>query len=165
MSKRYRFSKHSEHWLIAFVACFFLVPLLYFIRFADQGFGPQETWGQFGDYLGGTLNPFIGLFTVWGLLMAFKLQSAQLAVARKDSVRQAKDMRDAAQLNALTAALEATNIMIEKPCHTGERAIPDAHFAVARREAIIREILANLNMDPTMYMPKWATESTDSEQK
>lgn len=91
------------------VTAFGVTAYAYFHTFGSQGVGDQATWGQFGDYMGGTLNPLIGLFTVWGLLVAFRLQSAQLAVARKDSARLAKDMKAAAKLNALTAALDATN--------------------------------------------------------
>lgn len=43
----------------------------------------QETWGQFGDFLGGLLNPLVGCFTLALLLFALHLQNELLKGTRE----------------------------------------------------------------------------------
>lgn len=52
----------------------------YFVRFGYLALhqGTQETWGQFGDFVGGIVNPFIGLLTFGALAISIILQSRQL---------------------------------------------------------------------------------------
>jgi hypothetical protein len=42
----------------------------------------REAWGQFGDYLGGTLNPILSFFTISILVIATRLQKKELVEAR-----------------------------------------------------------------------------------
>jgi uncharacterized membrane protein len=49
-------------------------------------FGPapsssHEVWGQFGDYLGGTLNPIFGFLTLVAIVMTLAVQARQLEVS------------------------------------------------------------------------------------
>lgn len=41
-------------------------------------------WGQFGDYIGGTLNPLIGLASLTAIIYAVRLQIKQLTVSREE---------------------------------------------------------------------------------
>jgi len=53
---------------------------LYFWNFSSQGWSPkQDVWGQFGDFLGGILNPAVGLVTVYLILTNVKMQQRELA--------------------------------------------------------------------------------------
>lgn len=45
---------------------------------ADKG----DVWGQFGDYLGGVLNPVFGFLSVFALLVALVLQTRELKLSR-----------------------------------------------------------------------------------
>lgn len=40
--------------------------------------GNPEAWGQFGDYLGGTLNPALSFLALIAVLLTFRLQSIEL---------------------------------------------------------------------------------------
>ena len=67
--------------------------------------------------------------------------------------KQAKFAQRAAELSALTAALEATNLIIATKCYTGERSRRDSEFAIPRLEIIIRKIMALSEMDRSTYLP------------
>jgi Putative phage abortive infection protein len=45
--------------------------------------GEQETWGQFGDYVGGLLNPLISLLALLYLTMTYALQKRELAATKE----------------------------------------------------------------------------------
>lgn len=68
-----------------FVACGAL--LAYIARFAKFGWSDsQEVWGQFGDFLGGVINPVVGLLTAFLVLMSVSIQRKEL----KASVQEMK---------------------------------------------------------------------------
>jgi hypothetical protein len=51
----------------------------YFVRFGLHGaLGDQAIFGQFGDYIGGLLNPILSFVTLLTLLWSLRTQSAQL---------------------------------------------------------------------------------------
>ncbi|WKB50549.1 hypothetical protein [Eleftheria terrae] len=66
---------------VAFCALFVVV-LLYFVRFGDQPVGDQAVWGQFGDFLGGSLNPLFAFLSFIALVFTLVLQTRQLALSR-----------------------------------------------------------------------------------
>jgi hypothetical protein len=55
-----------------------LVIMFYFINFHNGLSTEQEVWGQFGDYIGGTLNPLFSLAALFALLRTISLQSKQI---------------------------------------------------------------------------------------
>lgn len=68
-----------------FVACCAL--LAYIGKFASFGLSNrQEVWGQFGDFLGGVINPVVGLLTAFLVLMSVSIQRKEL----KASVQEMK---------------------------------------------------------------------------
>ncbi len=44
----------------------------------------HETWGAFGDYIGGTLNPILSFLALIALLITIAIQSKQLYLSRKE---------------------------------------------------------------------------------
>lgn len=50
----------------------------YFIRFSESFSKDEATWGQFGDYIGGILNPLFSMIGIYALLHTIKLQSKEL---------------------------------------------------------------------------------------
>ncbi|WP_082889775.1 putative phage abortive infection protein [Achromobacter ruhlandii] len=62
--------------------------------------GQPESWGQFGDFLGGLLNPVVGTITIVLLVrtllaqeQAIRLQTTELALARRDFELQLEETR------------------------------------------------------------------------
>tara|TARA_R110002072_G_scaffold31735_15_gene97655 strand:+ start:3759 stop:4592 length:834 start_codon:yes stop_codon:yes gene_type:complete len=79
-------------WIIgASVVAMFLVVGAYVVNFEGSISQSTETWGQFGDYIGGALNPIFGFLALLGLLLTISLQSRELS----NSTRELKNSADA----------------------------------------------------------------------
>jgi hypothetical protein len=74
------------------------IPWLYHALLVDM-----EKWGQFGDFLGGLLNPIVGLATIYLILINVRLQKRELSLA----LREMKNSNKA--LEAQNAAIEIQN--------------------------------------------------------
>jgi hypothetical protein len=53
--------------VVALAACITVVAF-YVGKFHGELSADQSTWGQFGDYVGGTLNPFLSFLSLIALL-------------------------------------------------------------------------------------------------
>ena len=73
----------------------------YVRNFGPSPSGSREVWGQFGDYLGGTLNPIFGFLTLVAIVMTLAVQTRQLEVSHE-------------QLKLSQAELEATREELRK---------------------------------------------------
>jgi hypothetical protein len=60
-----------------------LTTALYVFRFHDELSSKQDVWGQFGDFLGGTLNPMFAFMTFIALLYTIVLQGEQVRHAEQ----------------------------------------------------------------------------------
>jgi hypothetical protein len=73
---------------------------LYFFNFNGPLSPQQSTWGEFGDFMGGVVNPIIGLCTVWLLTVSLKQNQIALQQARdelglaREALESAKDMQE-----------------------------------------------------------------------
>jgi hypothetical protein len=75
-----------------------------------------EVWGQFGDYLGGLLNPLIAFLAFYWLTQSVLLQKQELTET-KDALRDSADSQSrqaflaakTAEINALSALLASHN--------------------------------------------------------
>jgi uncharacterized membrane protein len=65
--------------LILVLVCTIL--LTYFSNFGG-GFGSQEVFGSFGDFIGGTLNPILSFATITLLIWSIRLQRKELIETR-----------------------------------------------------------------------------------
>ncbi len=59
------------------------------VAFYENQFGPvlsskQEVWGQFGDYIGGVLNPALSFLALIALLITITQQSKQLHISSRE---------------------------------------------------------------------------------
>lgn len=54
------------------------VVIAYLMQFNNGIANDQEIWGQFGDFIGGTLNPIFGFLTLIALLLTLVVQSKEL---------------------------------------------------------------------------------------
>jgi len=71
-----------------------------------------ESWGQFGDYVGGILNPIVAFFAFYWLTQSIRIQKEELAETRaaleesaEYQAEQAEHSRMSAYLSALTSNL------------------------------------------------------------
>lgn len=58
-------------WLLAVVVYAWHFWLRHFWFWCDLGLGTRGEWGQFGDYIGGVINPIVGLATVVMVVQTF----------------------------------------------------------------------------------------------
>lgn len=54
----------------------------YFITFDGHLTAKQEYWGQFGDFIGGTLNPILSFLTLMAIVLTVVLQHKQMEMSR-----------------------------------------------------------------------------------
>lgn len=153
---------------IVFVVSVFVA---YFFAF-NSGFSvKQEVWGQFGDFVGGTLNPILSFFSLLALVFTITLQLHQLDIARaelknsqsellatREELRRSADAQHitamalneqakhaviSAKLAALSSALSVTSEAMEQA--RSEAAFfgrsPSSQKLLERKEAITAEIL------------------------
>lgn len=66
---------------------------LYAWQFQGGLSGTQEVWGQFGDYLGGVLNPMLGFLTLLALLVTITLQSRELRLSTEELKKSASALQ------------------------------------------------------------------------
>lgn len=88
---------------IAGAALLVALLLAYVLTFGINLSQKQETWGQFGDFLGGVLNPIFSFMALIGLLITIALQVRQLRIS-------AHELRSAeAALSSQSDATKAQN--------------------------------------------------------
>ena len=76
---------------IAAVAAFLIVLGLYITYFKNLSITHDSaTWGTFGDYLGGTLNPIISFLALIGLLYTIHQQAQEMQATRNELERTAE---------------------------------------------------------------------------
>lgn len=85
----------SKHWVsdlpkyVAGVACVLIAA--YTITFWGLPFNEKpDAWGQFGDYIGGLLNPLVSALTLYVAISVWKLQKEELKETRRAMDEQAK---------------------------------------------------------------------------
>lgn len=97
-----------------------LVIVFYFSNFNYELSKDQGTWAQFGDYIGGILNPFLNFLVLIALLITIALQSNQLELSRTElresrlsqnvlqaaQTRQAKILEISARITTITTLIE-----------------------------------------------------------
>lgn len=113
-------------WLVAIVLTALVIAVILLLRFVVTfGLTPsdkQESWGQFGDFVGGILNPLFSIIGLVALLYTIKLQSKEMRNSTKELKSSAKALKKQNKHNArqqfdnnffqlLTLSLEHANLI------------------------------------------------------
>ena len=112
MSSLMNVVRFIQKWIVELVAVIVVIAAVvvlyqYFSNFGSSKSSSQEVWGQFGDYLGGTLNPIFGFLTTIILIVTLNLQRKELKAVSDTAVSTNEIMRK--QLNLISKqALEDT---------------------------------------------------------
>lgn len=69
---------------------------LYFSHFPSTFSGKQDEWGQFGDYVGGLLNPFFSVLGFFALLYTIQQQSDVIDIQRIEMARSTAELEKSA---------------------------------------------------------------------
>ncbi len=79
------------------VAAASVVVFLYFSHFSDALSVDQETWGQFGDYVGGILNPLFSVMALFALLYTIRLQADTIDLQAREMKSSTAELRNSAE--------------------------------------------------------------------
>ena len=61
-----------------------VVLISYYITFGGQITHKQDVWGQFGDFVGGSLNPIFAFLSFIALLMTLLIQNKELVISSEE---------------------------------------------------------------------------------
>lgn len=126
--------------LIAAVVLFVVtvaVYAVYAIHFWGRELGDQENFGQFGDFVGGVLNPLLSSITIILLVLSFRVQADQL-----------KQAEEAHRLEMKSAREERERRQLEE--------FAEHHFAVL--EQLFTRQIFHAHSQATLSVPAWTKE-------
>jgi Putative phage abortive infection protein len=77
-------------WAVLFVA-FFSMVIAYSAKFSKNGWSTEpDAWGQFGDFIGGVLNPLVSLAALFALVVSVRMQRSELNDTRAELIEARK---------------------------------------------------------------------------
>jgi len=93
--------------IIVIIALFLaiVVSITYFNKFDGNLSNEQAHWGEFGDYIGGVLNPIFGFLALIALLMTISLQATELKLTREE-LKNSSDALNAQNKTLITQNFE-----------------------------------------------------------
>ncbi|WP_313334029.1 hypothetical protein [Comamonas sp.] len=108
-------------WVAGFAVCLVATYLIYFgVHLGQSAATDASTWGTFGDFVGGLMNPVVAFAAFFWLTESVKIQKqeladtrAELAEATRAQNELVKNGRDSVNLAALAALLNANNTKID----------------------------------------------------
>lgn len=110
-------TRNLLRWSSVILVGVYLVPLvLYYCKFADGRWElskRQDVWGQFGDFIGGMVNPVFSLAGTLGLLYTILLTREEVAYTRKQWALARKEAREAEELRESAKEDEARRLRRE----------------------------------------------------
>lgn len=109
--------------LLTFLGIISLLFIAFVVGFYLQNFGylgistKQEVWAQFGDFVGGTLNPILAFFAFIALLYTIKLQSDSLETSKNELQATREELSKSAkaqeeQSKSLKLQNQSTNLQV-----------------------------------------------------
>jgi hypothetical protein len=141
---------------------------VYFYSFHSTLSKDASSWGDFGDFIGGTLSPILTFVSIIALVHTIELQRQQLQIARKELKNSKVELRltrqeleKSAKAQAVTAmvlqkqaeyALITTRLSVLRTELDMYQAFPDDAKAstdrepAAKREEVIEEIMDAINL-------------------
>ena len=86
--------RYARRAVVAATLFALIVATLYFVKFHGSLASDGGAWGEFGDYIGGLVNPAVGLATVYLVFITISLQRRELQA----SLRELKKSNESARL-------------------------------------------------------------------
>jgi len=104
-------------WIIGFgfaaVLSFIIVLAIYVYNFYGTPSPDQEVWGQFGDFLGGVLNPLFSVAAFLGLLLTIMLQLRALKISSDELELTRTELAKTALANQTIAEDNKANAIVD----------------------------------------------------
>jgi hypothetical protein len=101
-----------------------LILVIYIIRaFFDAQLGDSGSWGEFGDFFGGVLNPVLSTATFFALLYTIHIQMQQLKMSDEAlKISQEELKLSTAELAKSSAAQHETQLALNKQANIAVKA-------------------------------------------
>lgn len=88
--------------------------VIYFFFIHDQGLVPKsDAWGQFGDFIGGVLNPIIAGLAFYLLFHSIKIQSRELGATTEALSESAKEQKEQSEATKKQNKLLSVQMRLE----------------------------------------------------
>lgn len=100
-----------------FVKYLIVIIVLSYIAFSSNELSLSttlQTWGTFGDFFGGILNPIFALFAFYWLTYSVRLQIKELKETRQELEKAAKAQEESAKHQEEIARLEGENVKTQE---------------------------------------------------
>ena len=110
---------------VIFVVClgaFVVLCALYYSAFGSHQSSSQEHWGQFGDYIGGLMNPIVALGALVGIWYSIALQKTELRETRQVLQETQKATEQQQKIDLLFRIIDQIRI-IEREFKAGSSAV------------------------------------------
>lgn len=65
-----------------------LASIAYILRFRANPWGEPDSWGQFGDFVGGTVNPIVGIITIFLVVLTLRETRREAHATRQELEKQ-----------------------------------------------------------------------------
>lgn len=125
--------------LIAVACAAIGILILYFLNF-NSGWGTQETFAQFGDFIGGTLNPILGFATVALLIWSIRLQMKELRLTREELAATKEEAKKSRE------ALDQQVLHLER-----ESKLSELNRMISQQKKIYENLLGKPLVDQTFF--------------
>lgn len=105
----------KRHRRLAFLIILLVMAIYLFLWYYDTALPTvSQSWGTFGDFIGGILNPIFALFAFYWLTSSVRLQVKELQETKKELKKTAKAQAKSAKHQKSIAKLEKTNVDTQK---------------------------------------------------
>ena len=112
---------------------------------AEQIANAKAAWGQFGDFVGGTLNPMVSLLALVGLVFTILLQHEAMTRVQNDAAASQKALADQTRLSLEAARLQSLVGALEVITEMHRQAVEVNHISaielLKKKEALAGQIL------------------------
>ncbi|WP_393936775.1 hypothetical protein [Aeromonas rivipollensis] len=137
-------------WLVVILlmAALLALPYLYYSEFgflSKYSWHNNQSWANFGSFIGGTIGPIISCFAFFGVWKTYTLQNEQLQLTNKQ--RKSEDLQRLISStyerieNILEKKVDALSKMIEKP-------EDNRLFSIDETIALLTVLYSDENKDP-----------------
>lgn len=122
----------------------------YFFSFNSGLSAKQEVWGQFGDFIGGTLNPILSFLSLLALVFTVTLQLHQLDIARTELKNSQSELL--ATREELRRSADAQYLTAQALNEQAKHAVISAKLAaLSSALAVTSEAMAQARADAAFY--------------
>ena len=118
---------------------------LFGVETAEQIVNAKAAWGQFGDFVGGALNPMVSLLALVGLVFTILLQHEAMMRVQKDAAASQKALSDQTRLSLESARLQSLAAALEVTTEMHRQAVEVNHISaielLKQKEGLVGQIL------------------------